>query len=73
MEKYKKKNGWVLECIWFNFWQAIRFQGEDVIYEAIDEANPAMCVLVDIAKAFDSVCHDELSTSLENMAFRGMI
>lgn len=42
------------------------------IYEAIDKTNPAVCMFVDLAKAFDTVSHSGLLESLEDIGFRGV-
>lgn len=41
------------------------------INEAIDTKKPALCIFVDLAKAFDTVSHTELLRVLENIGFRG--
>ncbi|XP_044745146.1 rab11 family-interacting protein 4B-like [Coccinella septempunctata] len=40
------------------------------MYKAIDDKMPAVCVFVDLAKAFDTVCHNELLLSLEGIGVR---
>lgn len=41
------------------------------IYRALDSGKKALCVFVDLAKAFDTVSHSILLRSLENIGFRG--
>lgn len=40
------------------------------IYSALDEGKPSLCVFVDLAKAFDTVSHELLLNTLEDMGFR---
>lgn len=39
-------------------------------YKALDESKPALCIFVDLAKAFDTVDHNKLIDSLEELGFR---
>lgn len=41
------------------------------IYAAMDINCPALCVFLDLAKAFDTLCHDRLLEALENSGIRG--
>lgn len=41
------------------------------IYNALDARKPAICLFVDLAKAFDTVSHPDLLETLENFGFRG--
>lgn len=43
------------------------------IYKTLDEGKPAICIFVDLAKAFDTVSHEKLLETLENIGFRGMV
>lgn len=42
------------------------------IYKAIDDSQPAICIFVDLAKAFDTVSHPLLLQALEQIGFRGV-
>lgn len=42
------------------------------IYNAIDKKRAALCVFVDLAKAFDTVSHSKLLSTLENAGIRGL-
>lgn len=42
------------------------------IYKAMDAGEPALCIFVDLAKAFDTVSHRDLLDTLENAGFRGI-
>lgn len=42
-----------------------------LIYKKIDESKPALCIFIDLAKAFDTVCHQKLIEKLQNIGFRG--
>ena len=44
----------------------------DKIYQAVDKSCPALCIFVDLAKAFDTVSHPDLLQTLENVGFRGV-
>lgn len=41
------------------------------IYEALDESVPVLCVFVDLSKAFDTVSHRDLLSTIEQVGFRG--
>ena len=41
------------------------------IYNAMDAAEPSLGVFVDLAKAFDTVSHNDLLDALDNIGFRG--
>nr|CAH7738545.1 unnamed protein product [Callosobruchus chinensis] len=41
------------------------------IFVAVDNKTPAMCVFVDLAKAFDTIDHGHLLDTLEDIGFRG--
>lgn len=41
------------------------------IYEALDASKPALCIFLDLTKAFDSVSHSNLLDSLEDIGIRG--
>lgn len=41
-----------------------------LIYKAMDESKPALCIFVDLAKAFDTVSHPDLLETLHNAGFR---
>lgn len=41
------------------------------ISKCIDSKKPALCVFVDLAKAFDTVSHTQLLKVLDNIGFRG--
>lgn len=43
------------------------------IYEALDKSKPILCIFVDLAKAFDTVCHRKLLHKLKNYGLRGRI
>lgn len=42
----------------------------DCVYNALDEGNSALCVFIDLAKAFDTVSHAHLLEVLENIGIR---
>lgn len=42
------------------------------ISQYVDEKQPTLCVFVDLAKAFDTVCHTQLLDILEGIGFRGI-
>ena len=39
----------------------------------MDEKSPALCVFIDLAKAFDTVCHQKLFEKLKCMGLRGKV
>lgn len=41
------------------------------IYQGLDEGKPSLCVFIDLAKAFDTVNHEQLLETLHNMGIRG--
>ncbi|VEN58210.1 unnamed protein product [Callosobruchus maculatus] len=41
------------------------------VYMSVDNKTPAMCVFVDLAKAFDTIDHEHLLDTLECIGFRG--
>ena len=41
------------------------------VYAAMDNSKPAICIFVDLAKAFDTVSHQDLLNTLENIGIRG--
>lgn len=41
------------------------------MYKAVDNSTPAICVFFDLARAFDTVCHEKLLHKLEHLGFRG--
>lgn len=41
------------------------------IYAAIDEGRPALCVFLDLTKAFDTLSHKQLLDSLQDVGIRG--
>ena len=43
-----------------------------LMYAAMDDSKPTICVFVDLAKAFDTVSHGLLLEKLERMGFRGV-
>lgn len=43
------------------------------IYEKMDMSKPALCVFLDLAKAFDTVCHKKLIGKLECIGIRGNV
>lgn len=43
------------------------------IYSALDEKSPCLCIFVDLAKAFDTVCHKRLLDKLYKYGLRGNI
>lgn len=43
------------------------------IYKSVDESKPCLCVFLDLAKAFDTVCHSQLLETLEDNGFRGPV
>lgn len=42
------------------------------MYNAVDSKKPALCVFLDLEKAFDTVCHKQLLLQLERIGFRGI-
>ena len=42
------------------------------MYSAVDDGSPAICVFVDLARAFDTVNHQLLSEVLEHIGIRGV-
>lgn len=42
-----------------------------MIYDSLDKSKPSLCIFVDLAKAFDTVCHKKLLEKLKNYGFRG--
>lgn len=42
-----------------------------LIYKKLDENKPSLCIFVDLAKAFDTVCHKRLLSKMKNLGFRG--
>lgn len=43
------------------------------IYEALDETQPCLGIYIDLAKAFDTVCHTKLLNKLKNCGIRGNV
>lgn len=41
------------------------------MYKAVDNKTPALCIFLDLKKAFDTVCHKRLLEQLERLGFRG--
>lgn len=41
------------------------------VYSAVDNNQPALCIFVDLAKAFDTVNHEILLDKLQRLGFRG--
>lgn len=41
------------------------------IYQSVGTSKPALCVFLDLSKAFDTVCHAQLIECLETVGFRG--
>lgn len=41
------------------------------IYKALDNSKPSLCLFLDLAKAFDTISHTLLLTSLEEVGIRG--
>lgn len=44
-----------------------------MIYRAVDQSRPSLCVFLDLAKAFDTVSHPQLLKNLEQIGFRGVV
>lgn len=42
-----------------------------MIYDCLDRSKPCLCIFLDIAKAFDSVDHEEMLRTLEDYGFVG--
>lgn len=40
------------------------------MYKALDESKPALCIFIDLSKAFDTVSHTLLMNTLENIGIR---
>lgn len=45
----------------------------NLIYRAVDNSSPALCIFVDLAKAFDTVNHAILAQKLEGYGIRGHV
>lgn len=43
------------------------------IYEALDRTQPCLGIYIDLAKAFDTVCHKKLLNKLKNCGIRGNV
>lgn len=43
-----------------------------LMYNSVDQSMPSLCVFLDLAKAFDTVCHEKLIDILEDIGIRGM-
>ena len=43
------------------------------IYEALDKSQPCLGIYIDLAKAFDTVCHEKLLNKLRNCGIRGNV
>lgn len=43
-----------------------------LMYNSIDLSKPSLCVFLDLAKAFDTVCHKRLINRLESIGIRGL-
>lgn len=42
------------------------------IHKAVDAGEPSLCIFIDLAKAFDTVSHQDLLVVLENVGVRGL-
>lgn len=43
------------------------------LYDSLDKSKPALVIFLDLAKAFDTVCHKKLLHRLQDYGFRGNI
>lgn len=43
------------------------------IYNAMDTSTPCACIFLDLAKAFDTICHKKMFNKLYNYGFRGNV
>lgn len=45
----------------------------NLMYKTLDDGKPALCLFLDLAKAFDTVDHSQLLEALQDLGFRGNI
>lgn len=43
------------------------------VYTSMDSSTPCACIFLDLAKAFDTVCHKKMFNKLQNYGFRGNV